>query len=314
MIELTTAERRVFDRLCTPEGGLLIVAADQRAGMKAMMVETAGDAGSVSTAELAAAKADIALVLGGSAPAVLLDPEVALPFVIDNGILSATTGLVIGLDASGYETAKGLRRTRYVEGMSARRVRELGGDAAKMLFYLRADRLSDESAVITDMARLIAEYASEGVLLIVEVLTYQLEQESDTQYAAAFPALIIGATRLCAEAGARVLKLPYPGSADACAAVTAAAAGIPWAVLSAGVNHDTFIQQVRIAVAAGAHGAMAGRSLWKDCLTGTADDRRRALTGRAVPRVRELARVIDETRSNFIGVEPTAYNSPAGLI
>jgi tagatose 1,6-diphosphate aldolase len=36
------------------------------------------------------------------------------------------------------------------------------------------------------------------------------------------------------------LKLQYPGSAEACAAVTAAAAGVPWAVLSAGVDHTTF--------------------------------------------------------------------------
>ena len=65
----------------------------------------------------------------------------------------------------------------------------------------------------------------------------------------------------------KVLKLQYPGSAEACAAVTKAAAGVPWAVLSAGVDHETFIGQVRTAIANGASGAMAGRSLWKDSLS-----------------------------------------------
>ena len=44
------------------------------------------------------------------------------------------------MDASGYETVDGLRYTRFVPGVTARRVRELGGDVAKMLFYVRPDR------------------------------------------------------------------------------------------------------------------------------------------------------------------------------
>ena len=40
--------------------------------------------------------------------------------------------------------------------------------------------------------------------------------------------------------------LTWAGLADA---VTAAADGVPWAVLSAGVDHETFIEQVAIAMA-----------------------------------------------------------------
>jgi tagatose 1,6-diphosphate aldolase len=90
-----------------------------------------------------------------------------------------------------------------------------------------------------------------------------------------------------------VLKLPYPGSAEGSAAVTAAASGVPWAVLSAGVDHETFITQVEVAVANGARGAMAGRSLWKDSLAVSADVRKDLLTSRALPRLRELAAVVD---------------------
>ena len=106
----------------------------------------------------------------------------------------------------------------------------------------------------------------EGLLLIVEVLTYRLEDESEEDYQAAFPQLVADAAQIAVECGAKVLKLPYPGSAKASAAVTAAASGVPWAVLSAGVDHATFIKQVETAVANGARGAMAGRSLWKDSL------------------------------------------------
>ena len=81
------------------------------------------------------------------------------------------------------------------------------------------------------------------------------------------PELIEGGSRLCLEHGAKVLKIPYPGSAEACAAVTRLAGDVPWAVLSAGVDHETFLGQVEIAMANGASGVIAGRSLWKDCIS-----------------------------------------------
>ncbi|MCO8272856.1 tagatose-bisphosphate aldolase [Actinoplanes sp. TRM 88003] len=296
MNALTTVERRGMSAISTPGGRMLIVAADQRNGMKAAMKDAPGGPGSISADELAAAKADLVRYLAVEAPAILLDPEVALPAVVDDGVLERGTSLVVGMDASGYETADGLRYTRFVPGVTARRVRELGGDAAKMLWYTRPDRQDADSRVATEMRELIQACTDEGVLLIVELLTYQLEDETDEQYAAAFPGLVAEGARLAVACGAKVLKLQYPGSAEGCAAVTAAADGVPWAVLSAGVDHETFLGQVGTAMAHGAAGAMAGRSLWKDSLSVSADLRKDYLTKRALPRLHELAAVVDGRR------------------
>lgn len=293
MTDLTTMDRRVMSRISTPGGGMLIVAADQRNSMKAVMTDAPGGTSAISADELAQAKSDLVAHLGNAAPAILLDPEVALPGVVDDAVLAPDTGLVVGLDASGYASENGLRRTRRVAGMTPRRVRELGGDAAKMLWYLRADRRGDEASVLAEMRDLVAECEAEGVLLIVEILTYRLEDESEDAYAEVFPSLVAGAAELCIEAGAKVLKLQYPGSAEGCAAVTAAAQGAPWAVLSAGVDHETFVAQVATAVEQGASGAMAGRSLWKDSLSISSETRHELLTTRAVPRLQELQQVID---------------------
>jgi tagatose 1,6-diphosphate aldolase len=197
------------------------------------------------------------------------------------------------MDASGFETVDGLRYTQYVPGVTPRTVRDLGGDVAKMLWYVRPDRQDAGSRVADEMRELIAACSREGLLLIVELLTYRLEDETPEEYAAAFPTLVADAAALAVECGAKVLKLPYPGSADACAAVTKAADGVPWAVLSAGVDHATFVEQVATAVANGASGAMAGRSLWKDSLAMTRDERRALLTERALPRLHELAAAVD---------------------
>ena len=293
MNELTTLERRAMAAISTPAGNMLIVAADQRNGMKAVMTDAPAGPGSITIDELADAKSDLVRYLGNHAPAILLDPEVALPRVVDDATLTRDTALVVGMDASGFETVDGLRYTRFVDGVTARRVRELGGDVAKMLFYMRPDQQGADSRVGDEIRDLVKACEEEGLLLIVEVLTYRLENESEGDYRAIFPTLVADAARIAVECGAKVLKLPYPGSAEASAAVTASASGVPWAVLSAGVDHETFIGQVSIAVANGASGAMAGRSLWKDSLAVSAEVREDLLTTRALPRLRELAAVVD---------------------
>ena len=293
MNELTTLERRAMAAISTPAGNMLIVAADQRNGMKAVMTDAPAGPGSITIDELADAKSDLVRYLGNHAPAILLDPEVALPRVVDDATLTRDTALVVGMDASGFETVDGLRYTRFVDGVTARRVRELGGDVAKMLFYMRPDQQGADSRVADEIRDLVKACEEEGLLLIVEVLTYRLENESEDDYRALFPTLVADAARIAVDCGAKVLKLPYPGSAEASAAVTASASGVPWAVLSAGVDHETFIGQVETAVANGASGAMAGRSLWKDSLAVSAEVREDLLTTRALPRLRELAAVVD---------------------
>jgi tagatose-1,6-bisphosphate aldolase len=106
------------------------------------------------------------------------------------------------------------------------------------------------------------------------------------------PELIQGGTRLCLEAGAKVLKLPYPGSPESCAEVTRLCGEAPWALLSAGVDHGTFLQQVEIAMHNGASGVIAGRSLWKDCISLDRNITRELLQAIAVPRLRQIQAVI----------------------
>lgn len=290
---MTTLERRALQSISTPDGNMLIVAADQRNGMKAAIKDAPGGSEAITREELAAVKADLVRHLANHAPAILLDPEVALPAIVDDGVLARETALVVGLDASGFETVDGLRYTRFVPGVTPRTVRELGGGVAKMLYYTRPDKQDETSRVFAEIRDLVEACEAEGLLLIVELLTYQLEGESDQEYAAAFPALVAEGAALAVAAGAKILKLQYPGSAEASAAVTAAAQGVPWAVLSAGVDHETFIGQVATAVANGAAGAMAGRSLWKDSLSFDAARRAELLTTRALPRLRELADAVD---------------------
>jgi len=67
---------------------------------------------------------------------------------------------------------------------------------------------------------------------------------------------------------------------------------VPWALLSAGVDHDTFVAQLREALAGGASGFIAGRSIWKECVVMDAGARRSFLAGDARRRLSELLALV----------------------
>jgi tagatose 1,6-diphosphate aldolase len=75
--------------------------------------------------------------------------------------------------------------------------------------------------------------------------------------------------------------------------VTKAAAGVPWAVLSAGVDHATFLGQIEAAMANGASGVIGGRALWKDCISLDRAVQRERLATIALPRLREIQAILD---------------------
>lgn len=288
---MSTAERRSYQQICDPGGGrILVVACDQRNSMRAAMTSSKEEAAQISDTDLGEVKADLVRYLANRAPCVLLDPICALPGVVDEQVLARDVALMVGLDASGWDPDQktGLRRSRLVSGMSPRRVRQLGGNAAKMLVHVRPDREDESGYAARLISQITSEYSSEDLLMVLELIVYRLDGESPDTYEASRAILIKDAACLAVECGAKVLKLQYPGSAESCAAITAALGAVPWALLSEGVSHDTYLGQLELALANGAAGAIAGRSLWRDCIPRDASTRRQKLLQVAAPRLDDL--------------------------
>lgn len=296
--KMTTAELRGYQQICGADRAMMVIACDQRGGMRQALMSDPAVQKTISNAMLGETKADITRYLARHAGCVLVDPICAVPQLVDDWEIDRATGLLIGIDASGWDTSpEGYRISVMVEGVRARRVRELGGTGGKIMIYLRSDTPAANMANLATLDAAVEDFAREDLLLVVEFLTYQLEGESKADYAAKTAELIEGGSRLCLEHGAKVLKIPYPGSAEACAAITRLAGEVPWAVLSAGVDHATFLGQVETAMAAGASGVIAGRSLWKDCISLDRAETRQRLETVAVPRLREIQAVIARNRA-----------------
>ena len=293
MARMTTAERRGYQQICGEDGAMMVIACDQRGGMRTLLAATPEEQARIGNDVLGLTKMDIAQYLARHATAVLVDPLCAVPQIVDEGVLHRSTALLIGLDASGWNTSpEGYRISTLVPGITARTVRDMGGTGAKIMVYLRSDTPAANTENIATLQNVIADFATENLLLVVEFLTYALEGEDKATYAEKLPSLIEGGSRICLDLGSKVLKIPFPGTAQACANITAMADEVPWAVLSAGVDHATFLGQVETSMANGASGVIAGRSLWKDCISLDRAVTRDRLEQIAVPRLREIQTVI----------------------
>lgn len=285
----TVAERRALDQLSTPGGRLGILAADQRT----KLVATRKDAGLAFDGEaLRGFKLDLVRALAPDVPAMLLDPEIGLPHVLDEGAFPAHTGLLVSLERSGaVRSPDGLRAAELLPDLGASGVRRLGGTGAKLLVRLRADREGPDGANAAVIRTAVADCAASSLLLVVEVLVYAADDEDASTFAARRADLIREGALLAEECGARYLKLEYPGGPAACASLTDAL-GVPWALLSAGVDHETFAGQLEIALAAGAAGFIAGRSIWKESAGMDGEERIAFLRGEARRRLSELLEMV----------------------
>ena len=294
MTKLTTAELRGYQQICGKNGAIMVIACDQRGGIRKILAKTAEEQAKITDAMLGDTKSDVTRYLAANAPCILLDPICAVPRVVDEAALPRDVALLIGLDASGYDTsADGHYLSRLAPGITARKVRELGGTGGKIMVYLRSDHPKANSHNMSIVSQCIEDFAKEDLLLVVEFLTYPMPGEDPAAYKAKFPSLIEGGTRMCLDAGSKVLKLPYPGTPESCAAITAMCGQVPWSVLSAGVDHETFIGQVEIAMTNGASGVIAGRALWKDCVSLNRAEQKSLLVNKAVPRLKQIQAILE---------------------
>src|SRR5690348_14860700 len=158
---LTTAESRALQQLTTEDGRLAVVANDQRGSLVAMR-ERAGLPATVE--ELRVLKADIAEALAPGASGMLLDPEFALPSLVDDHVVPRDTGILVAVERSGGRSENGLRVAELL--LAPAGVRRLGGTAAKLLVYVRPDREDADGANGRLVAALADACAAADLLLI----------------------------------------------------------------------------------------------------------------------------------------------------
>jgi tagatose 1,6-diphosphate aldolase/sulfofructosephosphate aldolase len=314
MTHATKTRTGTLDDIAAASHVFSIIAMDQRNTLRRMFTAVGLDA---SDDDLRIAKADVARVLTPAASGLLSDPTYGVPAITDAGALAPSCGLLVAAEPSERRTYQGEPRTHRDPALDAQWVLDQGGDALKFFLQLRADRpapspgqpdLAAEGLAVCE--EIIRDCRVTGIPVVIENLVYARPGE-DLDGRVREDA-IIEAARALNDLDIDLLKLEYPGSPDGCRRL-AGILGRPWAVLSAGVPFDQFTDIIRIAAdEGGASGFIAGRSVWREVVSLSGQQRQEFLTTVALPRLERLIHVAEHSARPWTGVSrPAPASSPA---
>ena len=289
--------RRGLEACASPRGTFAVLALDHRQNLRREI--RPADPESVTYDEMVDFKRAAVRALAPVATGTLLDPEIGAAQCIADGSLPARAGLIVAVEASGFEGPPTARVSRILDGWSVEKAKRMGASAAKLLVYYHPDAVN-----AADQERLVADVAADcralDLPLFVEPLSFSIV-EGQALAGEARRRVVVETARRLTVVGGDILKaeFPYdPSTTDrglwreACAELDEASA-VPWVLLSGGVDEATFEAQVSAACDAGASGVLVGRSVWAEAATmePAARDAFLATTGRE--RLSRLADLVE---------------------
>lgn len=267
---ISIGKLRGLQQCSTKTGKFAILAVDHRNNLRNAL--NPGAPSQVTDNDMIAFKQDVVSRVGSHSTAVLLDPEVGALQCIASGALPGDHGLVLAVEATGYTGDPTSRESRLLDGWSIEKARMIGASAVKLLVYFHPD--SPTASKIMDFISVVAEKCIQhDILLFVEPLSYSLDPNGMKLSSKELRRIVIETAKSLAIPGVDALKLEFPLSiqidsdkkiwAAACEELSAACS-VPWILLSAAVDFDTFLEQVVVACQSGASGVAVGRAVWKE--------------------------------------------------
>jgi tagatose 1,6-diphosphate aldolase len=246
-------------------------------------------------------KVIVSEVLTPHASAILLDPEFGLPAAKAR---SKNAGLLLAYEESGYDNTKPGRLPDLLPHLSVKRIKDMGGDAVKILLYYSPYEDNDVNDIKKAfIERIGAECETHQIPFFLEFVGYDPKggDEKGFEYAKQKPQVVIKAMEEFGKPqyGVDVLKVEVPVNAEYVAGSSvfkgqsaytrqealewyrkaSDVAEKPFIYLSAGVSNPQFVESLNMASEAGTDysGVLCGRATWKDGIPVYAKQGARAL-------------------------------------
>jgi tagatose 1,6-diphosphate aldolase len=275
MSKLSVGKIRGLQQIATTDGFFLICAMDHRGSFQKMI--EAEQMQKVGYQDIVEYKLDLCDSLAPYSSGILLDPNFGAAQCIAAGTLPGQTGLLVSIEATGYESRPDGRVTKLQHGWSVEKIKRMGAAAVKILIYYRPD-MKDVAEKQLETVKYVARQCQKNdIPLLVEPVTYAIKGEDieSREYSIKKSEIVIQTARQITELSIDVLKSEFPANLqyemnrskllEICQRLDQASA-VPWVILSAGVDYEQFRQQVEIACQAGASGFLGGRAIWQDAL------------------------------------------------
>ena len=274
-------------RLSNGNQVIAALAIDQRGALKRLLAAAAGG-GDFANDILVDFKKVISSELTPYASSILLDAEYG---VTASELRHADCGFIAAYEKTEYDASTPGRLPDLLPIWSAKRIKELGADAVKILLYYDVDdkpEINDIKHALVE--RIGSECIAEDIPYFLEILTYDASDMDGTsrEYASLKPHKVNGAMREFSKPryNADVLKVEVPVNmnfvedytseepvytADEARAYfkeQSEATHLPFIYLSAGVSAKLFQETLVFSKESGStfNGVLCGRATWKDAV------------------------------------------------
>jgi tagatose 1,6-diphosphate aldolase len=301
MNRLSVGKLRGLEQLANSRGVLTVCAIDHRESLRRALNEKHPEA--VSYQDMVDFKLDLCRAVAGSASAVLLDPIYGAAQAIVSGVLPGSTGLLVSLEKTGYTGEATARVTELLPDWSVGKIKMLGASAVKLLIYFRVD-LKEVASKQLELVRNVAEQCiDQDIPFLVESVAYPAAEEVDNpdMFSRKKPELVIETARSLTSLPIDILKSEFPADIEYerddkklekyCQALSQASK-LPWVLLSAGADFESFRKEIEIACRNGASGFMAGRALWQEAARiSSRNERNTFFKNKTLARLDEITRI-----------------------
>lgn len=302
MHTLTLGKLRGLQQIANDAGIFTITALDHRGSLESMLRRMRGKE-LLPWGVVVQEKERLTRALAPHSSAVLFDPVYSAGPMLARGVVPGSVGVLVARERSGYDTTFEGRVTVLQPGWSVDSIKRMGASAVKLMAMYHPEALiaARQEALIATVAESCRKH---DIAFLLEPMSYPLDpgqNKSDESFAARKPDIVLETVRRLAPLGADVLKLEFPVEPAfesdeqkmlaVCREITELA-GMPWVLLSAGVEFATFQRQVEIACEAGASGFLAGRAIWQEAMhLRNPSEREHFLNTIAVSRLRILVQI-----------------------
>jgi tagatose 1,6-diphosphate aldolase len=288
-VHLSEGKIKHLNALSNENGVIAAAAMDQRGSLRKSIASAKGVPESeVSDDMMVEFKVAVSKVLTRHASAILLDPEFGLPAAHAR---AKNAGLLLAYEESGYDNTKPGRLPDLLPHLSVKRIKDMGGDAVKILLYYSPYEDADVNDIKKAfIERIGAECETYQIPFFLEFVGYDPKggDEKGFEYAKQKPEIVIKAMEEFGKPqyGVDVLKVEVPVNAEFVTGSSvfkgpsaysrkealdwyrkaADVAEKPFIYLSAGVSNPQFVESLNMASEAGTaySGVLCGRATWKD--------------------------------------------------
>jgi tagatose 1,6-diphosphate aldolase len=233
-----------------------------------------------------------------SASAVLTDPAYGIGPGITEGVINGQVGILAPLEITNYDVHPSRRMTQFIKDWSVAKIKRVGGTGVKLLLYYHpGDSVASEKRNL--VSQIVEQCGYHDIPLYLEPIAYSLDTQRPLDKLE-LRQIVVESARTFSALGVDILKLEFPVNPlqetdeaawlSACQEVDAACK-VPWTILSAGTNYETFRRQAIIACQSGASGVIVGRSVWSEAVELQGDQRAHFLQTVARQRMEDLSHV-----------------------